>query len=593
MYILGINSAYHESAACLLRDGEIVAAVEEERFTRKKHAKRAQIDNPDELPVNAIGYCLAKAGIGMSQVAHVGYSLNPQKRLENKNFVDGVVENDWGSASGEEEFHRRVNLVPGGFEAMGFAGKFTFIDHHLCHLASAYYVSPFDEAAVISVDGIGETSSTAFAAGEGPRLRMLQNIVYPASLGFFWEKISKFLGFSEYDSCKIMSLAAYDSPEKFMGQFDRLIELSPNGHFHLDNSLLRFRVEDYTGLEGLFGVPRRERGQQLRPEHFQIAASLQEITNRAMLHMAHYAHELTGSRNLCMAGGVALNCVANRIIHEQSPFENLYIQPAANDAGTAVGAAQVIWNSMLRNERRDKMRHAYLGPSFSEEEMERELKASGLSYERVEETEALVARLLSEGHVVGWFQGAMEFGPRGLGNRSLLADPRQAGMREILNARVKHREEFRPFAPSVLNEEAGAWFDIHKATDASDFMLMAYKAREDVRHLIPAVLHVDGTSRVQTVKREENPKYHRLISEFFKLTGVPLVLNTSFNDNEPVVCTPRHAIDTFLKTRIDYLVLGDFIVDRKRQAGLNGNGAAPAAAELRRGRGATKPEGDS
>ncbi len=564
MHILGINCAYHESSACLLRDGVILAAVEEERFTRRKHAKPSSVDNPDQLPVEAIRFCLETAGVDGAAIEHVGFSMLPERRLENKNLTDRVVEGSWGSVGGEEEFFRRLGRVPSQLEAMGIHGQFHWLSHHLCHAASAYYTSSFEQAAVLTVDGIGEIGSTHLAHGRGNRLAELGEVMYPASIGFLWEKLSKFLGFGEYDACKVMGLAAYGTRERFLPRFRQVVEIQ-NGSFRLDSDVLCFRVEDYAPLERLFGVARRQPSEPLEAPHKDLAAALQAVTDEVLLHLAETLHEKTGSPNLCIAGGVGLNCVTNNFLLENSPFEKLCVQPAAHDAGTALGAAAFIWHGLLDQPRLPVDEPVYLGPSFSDDEIERALTESGLVYRRIEDIEVRVAAELAEGHVVGWFQGRMEFGPRALGNRSLLADPRDPEVRELLNVKVKHREVFRPFAPSVLDEEADAWFDIPGGTCAAEYMLLACPAREAAVANVPAVVHVDGTSRVQRVRRERNQRYHRLISEFFRLTEVPIVLNTSFNDDEPIVCRPEDAIHTFRKTDIDYLAIGDFLVDRKEQ----------------------------
>lgn len=566
MYILGVNSAYHETSASLLKDGMLIAAVEEERFTRIKHGKSSAINNPHELPIQAIRYCLETAGITLSDVASIGFSLDPERRLANKDVKDRVVAGSWGSDEGEREFYRLLNLVPQKFHEMGFIGEFTWIEHHLCHAASTFYPSPFSQAAVLTIDGIGESSSTALAFGDGQDLTVLQEIPYPASIGFLWEKISKFLGFTEYDAYKVMGLAAYGNPTRFAEEFQRLIWPLPDGTFAVDKTLLCFRVEDYRALEGLFGTPRRVHDQPLLEVHQDIAAGLQQVTNQLVLHLVEHLYGQTGSLNLCIAGGVALNCMANEVVHRSGPFKHLYIQPAAHDAGTALGAALVIWNRLALRESREVMAHAYWGPSFSNDEIEKALQAMNLQYERMPSIERAVAELLAGGYIVGWFQGRMEFGPRALGNRSLLADPRNPHMREILNSKIKHREAFRPLAPSVLYEEAHEWFDMGEPTIASDFMLMAYPTKECMKARIPAVVHVDGSSRIHTVRKEVNRRYHQLIAEFFALTGVPLVLNTSFNDSEPIVCSPGDAIATFLKTQMDYLAIGDFLFDRQKNS---------------------------
>ena len=570
MYILGINSVYHESSACLLADGVIVAAAEEERFNRMKHGKQARIDNPDELPLNAIRYCLDSAGIGLGDVAHIGYSTNPQKMAQGLEIEDEMDENVWSNAAGKAQFLSGISSIPEKISAMGFHGKWNWIDHHLAHAASAFYVSGFREAAVLSVDGIGDEISTAtFFYGKNNQLHFLQEIPMPASLGFLWELNSLLLGFSVYDAAKIMGLAAYGNPERYANEFKQLVRLVSDGKFEMDNDLLRFGVLNYeplsayyAGLEALFGIKKRERDQKLEAVHQDIAAALQQRTDEAVYHMVEHLHDITHSDNLCLAGGVALNCVTNRVVFEEGPFANLYVQAGAHDGGTALGAAFYVWNHILENESRQVMGNAYLGPSFSNSEIETTLQKHQLKYRRSEKIEQEVAQLLSQQAIVGFFQGGMEFGPRALGNRSLLADPRNPQTREIMNHKVKHREYFRPFAPSILHEEAKKWFEIKKETSASDFMLMAYAAVDSVKDKIPAVLHVDGTSRLQTVKKEENPRYYNVIAEFYQITGVPIVLNTSFNDQEPIVCTPTDAIKTFMKTQIDYLAIGDFLVSK-------------------------------
>lgn len=563
MYILGINSAYHESSACLLKDGIIIAAAEEERFTRKKHGKVACVHNPHELPVHAIDYCLTSAGSNLGEVGYIGFSFNPQRRLANKDFHERVVEGDWGSESGEETFFQNLRQIPSLLEEMGFHGEFLWIDHHLSHAASTFYLSPFSEAAILTVDGIGETESTVLASGQDRDITELHKIHYPASIGFLWEKIAKYLGFTEYDSYKVMGLAGYGRPERYKEQFQSLITPLPDGSFSVNNDITCFRVEDYTDLEQLFGLPRRKPQEALTEPYQDVAAALQQVTNEILLNIVEYLHQRTLSANLCLAGGVALNCIANEVIHTRGPFANIYIQPAAHDAGTALGAALAIWHQQLEGERRQVMQQVYLGPAFSDAEILQALQEKPVRYERMSAIEQVVAQLLSDGKIIGWFQGAMEFGPRALGNRSLLADPRDKTMWDILNLKVKHREEFRPLAPSVLSEAAQDWFEIEKPTMASDFMLLTYPAKQEFRRKIPAVVHVDGTSRIQTVHKETNAKYHALIAHFFQLTGVPLVLNTSFNDNEPIVCTPQDALATFLRTpEMDYLALGDFLVSR-------------------------------
>lgn len=561
MYVLGINALYHESAACLVEDAVVVAAAEEERFTRIKHAKTPSVDNPHALPLHAMRYCLETAGIDLCDVDHIAYSSAPVRR-------SGTPQRpkfDW-----TPDFTLNIRRVPEVLRLMGFAGQFTWVDHHTAHAASAYYPSPFDEAAVLTVDGIGDTNTTASYFATENRLKAAQSIPAPHSLGFLWELVSMYLGFHIYDATKIMGLAAYGDPERYYEQFKRLLHLLPGGQFRVNNELLQFWKLDYKlstgyfgGLEKLFGVPHRTAGQPLEPCHRDISAALQRITDDLVLHLANHLFKRTGAQNLCLAGGVALNCVTNQFVLERGPFRKLYVQPAAHDAGTAIGSALFVCHNVLGQPRRPCMPTPYLGPSYSPREIERALRQAGLVFQHSNHIELEVARRLSEGSLVGFFQGRMEVGPRALGNRSLLADPRNPNMRETLNQRIKHREDFRPFAPSVLHEEASQWFHMGKESPACEYMLMAYPVVEEKRDRIPAVVHVDGTSRIQVVRQDVNRRFHHLISCFQQITGVPVVLNTSFNDTEPIVCSPEDAIHTFLRTEIDYLAIGDFLVEKE------------------------------
>jgi carbamoyltransferase len=567
-YILGINSAYHESAACLIKDGEMVAAAEEERFNRIKHAKPSQVDNADQLPIGAIDFCLKQAGISLAQVEYVGYSLNPEERLKRNTQCEhsyDVTPGDFGTEHGEQMFHDKIGEVEKKLKQGGFRGEFHYLNHHDCHAASSFLVSSYDEAAVLVIDGIGEFESTTLYKGEGNKLEKIGSIDFPNSLGFLWEKISKYLGFSEYDAAKVMGLSAYGSPEVFKEQFKQLVRVEDDGTFAVDDDLIMFRNENYSGLEGLFGVEKRNEPvkdvDETNRQYANLASSLQELTNEIVLKLAGSLKEKTGSKHLCLSGGVALNCVANTALLRSGIFEDVFVQPASNDAGTAIGASYFIWNQLLDRPRGYVFDSPYMGPSFSDEEMKEALEKNGLSYESVDDIETAAAKLVADGAIVAWFQGAMEIGPRALGNRTLLADPRNKNVRALLNKKVKHREPFRPFCPSVLEERAKDWFDIGEGIPSpARYMIGAFDALADKRDSISAVVHADGTSRIQAVSKETNPKYHRLIEEFERLTGVPLVLNTSFNDQEPIVCTPQDAINTFLKTKIDCLVMGDFLV---------------------------------
>lgn len=571
MYILGINAAYHESSVCLLNDDHILFMAEEERFNRIKHGKKPRPENPDELPEQALQACFDAATITIRDIERIGYSFDPYKASLWKDLpmITGDI---WWGAEEDTRFVKNMSLLPETFRAMGFTGEFHWIDHHAAHAASAYYASPFTEAAVLSIDGTGESNTTGFFTGTQHRVEQIQEILCPHSLGFLWELFSLFLGFDIYDAYKAMGLASYGDPTRYIDHFRELIHLTSEGRFELNDAILQLGALNYAvpcgyyqGLETLFDLPKRNNAHdELTQAHTDIAAALQRVTNEAVLHAVNYLYERVDSENLCLAGGVALNCVANRHVFEEGPFRQFYVQPASHDAGTAVGAALYIRHHLQEHPAPTEMSHAYWGPEFSASEIERALCGLGISYRRSPNIEYEAAHLISQGRVIGFFQGRMEVGPRALGNRSLLADPRNPNMREILNQKVKHREYFRPFAPSILYEEVHNWFHIRKDTSAMEFMLMTYPAREENKHKIPAVVHIDGTSRIQAVRKEVNPRYHRLISEFFTLTGVPVVLNTSFNDSEPIVCTPHDAITTFLKTEIDYLAIGDFLASKSR-----------------------------
>ena len=567
-YILGINSAYHESAACLLRDGQPVAFAEEERFNRRKHGKPARVDNPDELPRQAIQFSLRQAGITLAQVDAIGYSFQPSERLRNVGLGEPVREGDWGSDAGEALFQDRLRAIPpalGEMAGTDVGSRFQWIDHHLCHAASAFLVSPFEEAAVLTLDGIGEFSTSWLGHGQGTVLRALTQVRYPHSLGFLWEKLSQFLGFGCYDACKIMALAGFGNPKPFAASLATLISSNEEGELRLDAEKLRFRTDDFGLLEPSLG-PRRRPGEPLTSRHSDLAAALQKATDKVFLDFATALSRRTGSRRLCLAGGVALNCVSNRVVQASGLFDELYVQPAAHDAGTALGAAAWLWSQRAGGNRAFVLEHPYFGPEYSEAEILAVLAHHGRPYRRVADAAAEAAKLIAEGLVVGWFQGRMEAGPRALGNRSLLADPRRPDMRDRINQKIKHREAFQPFAPAVIAECAADWFQLPSHSRSSDFMLFAYAARPWLAERIPAVLHVDGTSRIQTVRAETNPLFHRLISEFGRHTGVPMVLNTSFNDSEPIVCTPEDALRTFDATRIDALVMGNLVVQREVSA---------------------------
>ena len=571
--ILGLNAFHGDAAAALVIDGELVAAAEEERFNRIKHVAG--------FPALAAAWCLRDAGLEPRALDHVAIGRDPRanlgpkvrqtaRRLRNPRYVVERLRSMRSVTGTKDELARALSTPPDALRA-----EFHRVEHHLAHAASAFFVSPFDEAAVLTLDGFGDFASALLAHGRGNRLEVLDRVTFPHSLGIYYTAITQWLGFPKYgDEGKVMGLAPYGDPEVHRERMRELVRL--DGLFELDLDYFTHHVQgvDMTWaagsptigrifssrLEDAFG-PAREPGSELAKHHEDVAAALQAVLEEAYLHLVREAHRRTGTANLCLAGGVALNAVANGRIRPETPFEEVYVQPAAGDSGIAVGAAYHVWNNELGRPRGFVMEHAYTGPHYSDDECAQALREAGLEPERLDDDALFrtVAERIADGDVVGWFQGRMEFGPRALGNRSIVTDPRRHDMKDTLNARIKHRERFRPFAPSVLAEKAGEWYE---QDYTSPFMILVYKTRPEKRGEIPAVNHVDDTGRLQTVEERVAPRYHRLIAEFARLTGVPIILNTSFNENEPIVMTPREAVETFLKTRMDVLVLGNNLVRR-------------------------------
>jgi len=552
--VLGINSVYHESAAALLVDGTLVAAAEEERFNRKKHGKKAEFDNPHQLPERAIRFCLKYAGLTADDIGHVAYSFNPT--LRRTRYRD-----EWWDPRLEETFRLGLGQVRDAIEGLlgrSLGRRLHFVPHHLAHAASAYFPSGFDRAAILTVDGIGETACSTLAEAIGARIKVVETFEYPHSIGFLWEVFTGYLGFSHYDASKVMGLAAYGNPEVFHQQF-RSILRAYEVNYGVAQEFLGVHPDRYARMEAMFGPP-RDPHSKILPRHADMAAALQAATDAAVTALVRRIKRRVPSDNLCLAGGVALNCVTNEQVRRSGEFSNVFIPSAPHDAGTAIGAA---FAAHCANQKRPPQRGnstPYLGPAFKRREILAAVKSAGLTARRSKSPARDAADMIADGKIVAWFQGRMEFGPRALGNRSLLADPRRPEMRDILNQKVKHREDFRPFAPSVLAEHAEEWFEVGAQTASHEFMLFACRVGADRRNLIPAVVHQDGSARVQLVSPTSNPRFHELISRFFAKTGVPLVINTSFNDSEPIVCTPKEAIATFRKSGIDALFMDDLFL---------------------------------
>ena len=585
MNILGISAFYHDSAACLVRDGKIIAAAQEERFTRKKHDA--------EFPSNAIRSCIGQGGLAAPRdVDLVAFYEKPFLKCE-RLFSTYLASAPRGLASFLKAMpvwiKRKMWIKQIIRDELDYEGDILFPEHHESHAASAFFPAPFNEAAILTIDGVGEWTTTSIGHGAGNRVEMLAEQHFPHSLGLLYSAFTYYLGFrvnsGEY---KVMGLAPYGEPEFERLILDELVDLKPDGSFHLNLEYFDF----VTGLRmtnrnfaRLFGGPPRRPESELTQRHMNLARSLQAVTEEIMLRMARHAHERTGLTNLCLAGGVALNCVGNGRILREGPFDNIWVQPAAGDAGGALGAALLVWHHYLDKPRdiagtRDAQQGSFLGPAFDPREF---LRSRNIQSVELSDTELSwrIAALLAEGKVVGWYQGRMEFGPRALGNRSILGDPRVPEMQEKLNLKIKFRESFRPFAPSVLRERVSDYFELE---ESSPYMLLVAPVRSTIRldgqttngaagflerlktprSTIPAVTHVDYSARVQTVSEEENPRFHALLRAFEAQTGCAVLVNTSFNvRGEPPVCTPEEAFQCFMRTDMDFLVLGNFLIDKQ------------------------------
>ena len=580
MIILGLNAFHADSSAAIIRDGQLIAAAEEERFRRVKHWAG--------FPSHAIAYCLREAGVRLEDVEHV--AVNQDSRA---NFLRKVgyflLHRPSISLVSRRLVNRRARASVPELLAQAFPGQPTrarvhHVEHHLAHLSSAFHVSPFEQAAVASIDGFGDFSSTAWATAAGSEIHDHGRVYFPHSLGIFYQALTQYLGFPHYgDEYKVMGLAPYGKPS-FLDSMRKIVRLLPSGGFELDLAFFRHHRDDTSyewtngspefsdlfspALEGLLG-PRRSPDAALEARHYDIARSVQAMYEEAFFNLLRALHARSGMTDLALAGGCAANSVANGKVRRETPFRRVYVQAAAGDAGGAIGSAFAVWHQ-LGGARKFRMDHAYWGPSFDRESIasllaahQSDIRAAGCVVEEIPDEGELCRRVatdIANGKVVGWFQGRMEWGPRALGNRSILCDPRRADMKALLNAKIKRRESFRPFAPSVLEEAVPDWFE---EDDAVPFMMQVFQIREDKRPLIPAVTHVDGSGRLQTVSQRTNPRYHRLIEAFRGLTEVPMVLNTSFNENEPVVCVPKEALDCFLRTKMDTLSIDNFVISRQ------------------------------
>lgn len=580
MIILGLNAFHADAAAAILRDGVLVAAAEEERFRRLKHWAG--------FPSEAIRYCLREARIRLADVDHIAVNQDNRARVLRKiGYLAAHPPRPrlLGDRLAQRRDRQRVperldELLP----ADRFRGRMHKVEHHLAHLASAFHVSPFDEAVVASIDGFGDFASATWGLGRGAEIDIAGEVLFPHSLGIFFQALTQYLGFPYYgDEYKVMGLAAYGAPA-FLNEMGRIVTLQRDGAFALDLRFFRHHREPIAevraegrpefaalfspALEALLG-PRRRSGDAITQRHRDIACSAQAMYEMALCNLLRTLHQRYGLSDLALAGGCAMNSAANGKIRRETRFRRLFVQPAAGDAGGAVGAAFAVWHR-LGGKRSFVMEHAYWGPHFNPtpgaaalSEGERAgLAEAGFRIVAADERARCreAADAIAAGRVIGWCQGRMEWGPRALGNRSILGDPRRADMKEVLNAKIKRRESFRPFAPSILAESVGEWFD---EDEAVPFMMQTLQVREEKRALIPAVTHVDGSARLQTVTRAANPPFYRLIEEFRTRTGIPMVLNTSFNENEPIVCTASEALDCFRRSEMDLLVIGDTIVSRE------------------------------
>ena len=574
MIILGINAYHGDSSACLIKEGHLICAIEEERLRRIKHWAG--------FPSESIKWCLSYAGISPEEVDHIAISRNPLSKLTKKalrvickkpnfSFLCNRFANYEKILDIKRSYAEAFNLKSGSLKT-----KVRKVEHHRAHLASSFFVSPFERSALLSIDGFGDFVSALTGIGKNNKIKVFDDVEFPHSLGIFYTALTQFLGFWNYgDEYKVMGLSAFGKP-LYLDKMRKIVKLRSNGLFALDISYFMHEKENVEmtwlsesprlgrlfsdKLVSLLGEQRKE-GEELDKRFQDIAASLQLMYEEVFFHILNHLYKKTKSENLALSGGCAQNSLANGKIYENTPFKNVYVPPAGHDAGGAIGAALYLWNQLLGNQRKFIMENAYWGPDFSREEIRNLLEENKIRYQEFQDEELFkkTAEHIAAGKIVGWFQGRTEWGPRALGNRSILVDPRRKEMKDTLNARIKKREWFRPFAPSILVERVSQWFEDGHAVP---FMEKVYAIKPGKRELIPAVTHIDGTGRLQTVDHKTNPRYYNLIKKFEELTDVPIILNTSFNENEPIVNTPQDALNCFLKTKMDVLILGSYVVNR-------------------------------
>ena len=561
--ILGISCYYHDSAACLIREGDIVFAAHEERYTRKKH--------DESLPKNAIEHALKQGGITINDIDAVGFYEKPLLKFFDRiipTYIDAWPRGFLSYHRAMHEWMQKKLWIPQNLKKeLGYKGPVLFTGHHESHAASSYYASGFPDATVVTVDGVGEWATTTIGYGKGTDLNIVKEVHFPHSLGLLYSAITYYIGFrvnsAEY---KVMGLAPYGEP-KYMKEMRELIDVRDDGSFRMNMRYFTYEAGlRMTGreIERLFGQPTRKQESPLTQFHKDIARSLQEITEEIMLKVCAHAKKICPSDNLCLAGGVALNCVANGKILRTGMFKDIFIQPAAGDAGGALGAALCLWHKEFHGTRLPKMEHAFLGNEYSQNSIEEFLHGEGLPFEKLSDADLIetVSGLLEGENVIGWFQGRMEYGPRSLGNRSIIADARNKANWQKVNLKIKFRESFRPFAPTVLEEKVSEWFDLDRE---SPYMLLVADTLPAKRDQIPAVTHVDGSARIQTIRRDQNPRYYDLIKAFETKTGCPVIINTSFNvRGEPIVESPRDAVNCFLHTHMDYLVMGNCVLRKDK-----------------------------